>query len=185
MSNKEEIKKARYVSKYAQLRIVLKPAYTSELNGRVITHPGEDVRFENGYYETDKPEVIEALEKRSEFGGIFIRVPDDTDAQLHRTEWSKDLETRQKELEAKEKALAEREAKLDAKESGRTVSNKKEEEEDLEALTRDALEDLAQAEGVENPEDFPNKKTLIEAIKENRENQKENGSAEGQGTPAY
>lgn len=177
----EKPKSARYISKYAQLRIVLKPAYTSELHGRVVTHPGEDVRFENGYYETDKPEVIEALEKRPEFGGIFIKVPDDTDALAHRKEWTKDLETRQKELDEKEKQLAEREARISAQEGGRTT--KVEKEENLLDLTRDALDDLAQAEGIENPEDYPNKKELVEAIKQARENKK--GSAEGEGTPAY
>lgn len=139
-----------YVSKYAQLRIVLKPAYTSELNGRVITHPGEDIRFNEGVYMTSDPAIIEQLEKRPEFGSIFIKVPGDTNAQVHKDEWLKDLETRQKELEDKEADLAKREAKLKEAETGRTVSNKKEDEDDgLDGLKREALVEIAEQEGLE------------------------------------
>lgn len=149
MAENKEIKTARYVSRYAQLRLVLKPAYTSELHGRVVTHPGEDVRFEGGVYETKDPSIIEQLESRNEFGSIFIRVPDDTDSAVHKTEWLKDLETRKKELEDKEAELAKREAKLKEAETGRTVSNKKEDEDDLDGLKREELVKIAKEVGLE------------------------------------
>lgn len=182
MSN-EKAKTVRYISKYGQLRIVLKPTYTSELHGRIVTHAGEDVRFEDGVFSTDKAEVVEALEKRSEFGSIFIRVPDDTDALAHREEKYKDIETKQKELEEKEKELAIREARLNNDETGRTVSGVVNVNDGLEALTRDALNELAEEQGIEEPEKYLNKKLLIQAIRESKEDL--NKGEEGEGLGAY
>jgi len=156
-----ENKTERYVSKYSQLRIVLKPSYTSELNGRVLSHKGEDVQFEGGFYETDNASIIEQLEQRPEFGSIFIKVPSDTkDAVEHRNDMLKDLEDRQKDIEAREKALAEKEAKLSNQETGKV--------DELEDLKRTALNEIAEGLGIDKDVYRPGQSNdkVIKAIKE-------------------
>jgi len=173
----EEQKEVTYVSKYFSLRIVMKPSYNTEVGGRVVTHTGESVRFEEGVFKTDDPKLIEALEARPEFGSAFIRVPDDTEAVSHRDEMTKDLETRQKELDEREEDIKRREALIDeGGEAGRTASQG-EVSDDLANLRRPALVEIA--EGLEIDPSVWKPGTTNESIKEAiRAKRAENGEGE-------
>lgn len=169
MAEKKQ-KPVTYVSKYLALRIVLKSSYNNEVGGRVVTHPGQSVRFVEGAYITEDPAIIASLEARPEFGSIFIRVPDDTEAMAHREDWQKDLETRQKELDQKEKDLAEREARINATEEGGRSASAGEVSDDLVDLGRPALIEVAKSEGVDPSAWKPGttNDSLIEAIRAKR-----------------
>ena len=182
-------KSTGYVSKYGQLRIVLKPTYTTEQQGRIITHAGNSVQFENGYYETDNEVIVEALEARPEFGSVFIRVPDDTEAAALREERFANQDEREKELDRREADLAKREALLKSQEAGRTETTPYDH---LETLKRPALNKIA--EDLNLDEDLykvgKSNKDVIEAIREAQDEKGPNplmdeSREEGGGTPAY
>lgn len=112
--------KAKYVSKYLNLKLIRKPAYTKEIEGRVVTTPGESIQFDQGAYETEDADEIKFLEGHDNFGKIFIKV-DEEDLKKARGEKFKDLETKEAELKAKEEELAKKEKAL---EEGASVPKK-------------------------------------------------------------
>ena len=170
MADKKQ-KPVTYVSKYLALRLILKPSYNTETGGRVITHPGESVRFEEGAFITEDTAIIAALEARPEFGSIFIRVPDDTEAMAHREDWQKDLETRKEELDTREKELAEREARINENEEGGRSVSAGEVSDDLVDLGRPALIEVAKDLGIDSSTWKPGttNDSLIAAIRAKRE----------------
>lgn len=172
---------ARYISRYRELKIVRKASYTKEVDGRVVSLPGESIRFADGLYQTSDPAVIEFLEARPEFGDIFVRVPDNVDAMVHRSKHMKDLESKEQELAEREAAVAAREAKLNASEEG---SGAGQETDGLDELKKAELLEIATKEEVENVDDFrkPGVKNadIVSAIRAKREAGKAAGDA-----PAY
>jgi hypothetical protein len=159
---------ARFVARYRELKFVRKASYNKEVDGRVISIPGEAIRFSDGIYETSDPAVIEFLENREEFGKIFIRVPDNVDALVHKGSFLQDLESKELALKKKEQELSAREAKLNASEEG--AGPKKSDE--FKGLKKAELIAIAEKEGVEDTKSFakPGIKlaTIIEAILEKR-----------------
>lgn len=67
--------------RFRLLRVVLDPKAKKEVMGQLVTtsltnrfknHPhGVTVEFENGFYETDDAEVIEALKSHDDYGSMF------------------------------------------------------------------------------------------------------------------
>lgn len=111
---------ARYVSKFNSLRIVVKPAYTKEVDGRIVTVSGKDVRFVEGVFETTDADLIAFLSSPKQgLGNTYIKIDDNVESLVEkRAEWTKDLETREAELAAREKALKKKEAKISGSEEG-------------------------------------------------------------------
>lgn len=164
---------ARYISKYLELGIVRKASYYKEVDGRVVPVLGEKVKFHQGVFETSDPEIMAFLEARPEFGNIFIRVPDNVDAIVHRDEKFKDLDTREKELAEREAEIARKEALLNASEEGaRTPENAKdngaqgEAGDGLEDLNKAGLLEVAEKEGVEDWEAFKRPGVSLDSIRE-------------------
>jgi len=149
MSEEKKQKKVQYISKYLRLRIVLQPAYNTEVGGRVTTAPGKSVRFEDGFYETDDKGIIESLESRSDFGKVFIRVPEASNAKAELEDWQKDLEQREAEIKAREDAIAKGEVQVQPDEQGAAEGDATgPETDDLDELDRTALIKLAKKEKV-------------------------------------
>jgi hypothetical protein len=110
---KQEVKKAIYISRYRELRLVTKSAYSKEVDGRIVTYPGTAIQFRDGVFETEDPQEIKLLEGHKNFGNIFIKVEAGTkEAKQIRDEKYKDLEQRNKELAAKLAAAEEENKRL-------------------------------------------------------------------------
>lgn len=137
MSTENHNPVARYISRFLALRIVVKPTFTKEVEGRIVTVPGKAIRFEQGVFETSDKELIDFLESdKKAFGTTYIRVPDNIESALEeRKEMIKDLEEREADLKRREDALKKKEAKIGAKEEGSKVKvTKKETEKDDKAF---------------------------------------------------
>jgi len=158
-------KPARYISRFLALRIVYKPSYTKEVEGRIVTVPGKDIRFDQGVFETTDQELIDFLEADKSFGSTYIRVPDDVqDVVKDRGEWMKDLETKERELKEREAALAAREAKVNSNEEGAKAGD------GLRAnMPKADLLEIAKNEGVEGVDDTTKNADIIAAIRAKRE----------------
>jgi hypothetical protein len=156
---------ARYISRYLALRIVVKPAYTKEVDGRIVTVQGKDIRFDQGVFETTDQELIDFLEGDKSFGTTYIRVPDDVkDVVKDRGEWMKDLETKERELAEREAALKAREAKVNSSEEGAKAGD------GLRGnMPKTELLDIAKAEGVEGVSEETKNADIIAAIRAKRE----------------
>lgn len=110
---KQEAKKAIFISRYRELRLVVKSAYSNQVDGRIVTYPGKSIQFRDGVFETENPEEIKFLEGHKNFGNIFIRVEAGTkEAKQIRDEKYKDLEQKNKELAAKLAAAEEENKRL-------------------------------------------------------------------------
>lgn len=97
---------AKFISEYRKLRIVQESSYSKEVNGKVITVPGETIEFEDGVYMTEDEEEIEFLENRPEFGRIIQRA--DKDVEKAKEEMNKTLEDKkEEEQKAEEEAKKE------------------------------------------------------------------------------
>lgn len=164
---------ARYISRFLALRIVVKPAYTKEVDGRVVTVQGKDVRFTDGMFETTDPELIAFLEGDKSFGTTYIRIPDNVEEVVkERAEWMKDLETKERELKEREEAVKAREAKVNSSEEGSKAGD------GLRAnLPKVDLLKIAADEGVEGVSEETKNADLVAAIRAHRAKK-----AEGQGS---
>lgn len=109
-------KKARYISKGLNFKIVRKSAYTKEVDGKVVVVSGNSIQFKQGLYETDDPEEIKFLDNHGDCGGYFIKVKT-KDLANARSEKFKSLEEKEKELKAKEEELDKKEKSLAEEES--------------------------------------------------------------------
>lgn len=171
---------ARYISRFLALRIVVKPAYTKEVDGRVVTVQGKDIRFDQGVFETTDQELIDFLEGDKSFGTTYIRVPDNVaDAVKDRGEWMKDLETKERELAEREARLKEKEAKVNSSEEGSKAGDGLRPN-----MKKDDLLEIAKAEGVEGVSQDTKNPDIIEAIRAKRAEKKDDdsnksGGAEG------
>jgi hypothetical protein len=163
---------AIFISRYRALRIVVKPSYNKEVDGRIATVNGTSVQFESGEYRTTDPEIISYLESQKMFGDVYIRVPDNVkDIAGKKEEWMKTLEQREADLKVREDAIAKKEAKINGSEEGAKV--KTDGETPLEKMEYKDLVKIAKDKKV-----FKNgmkKVELIEAIKI------ADGSASGKG----
>lgn len=166
MENNEKTTTVRYVSRYLNLTIVRKASYTKEVDGRVVHIPGESIRFQEGTYETSDPSVVEFLDKRPEFGDIFIKVPSNIESLAHRGAMIESLEEREARIKAKEDELKAKELKLNATEEGGDIE--KVDPVSLDGLTKKELLEIAEKENVKGVKD---KKVddIKKAIKESRE----------------
>lgn len=171
---------ARYISRYLALRIVVKPAYTKEVDGRVVTVQGKDIRFDQGVFETTDQELIDFLEADKSFGTTYIRVPDNVeDVVKDRGEWMKDLETKERELAEREAALKAREAKVNSSEEGAKAGDGLRKN-----MAKADLLEIAKNEGVEGVSEETKNDDIIAAIRAKREEKGDtsdtsNGGAEG------
>lgn len=155
---------ARYISRFLALRIVVKPAYTKEVDGRVVTVQGKDIRFVEGVFETTDQELIDFLEADKSFGTTYIRVPDNVlNASAERAEWAKDLEARERDIAIREAALKEKESKVNASEEGGRVTD------GLDGLKKADLLDIASKEEVEGVNKDTKNADIITAIRAKRE----------------
>jgi len=162
MSEKNDHNPATYISRYRELRIVVKPSYNKEVDGRVVTVNGTDVRFEAGQYTTTDPEIISYLESQKMFGDIYIRVPDNVkDIAVEKSEWLKTLEEREADLKAREEAIAKKEAKINGNEEGKKIET---EGKPLDKMSFKELVELAKEKKVFN-EKMKSKAEVIEALK--------------------
>lgn len=163
---------ARYISRFLALRIVVKPAYTKEVDGRIVTVPGKDIRFNEGVFETEDQELIDFLEADKSFGTTYIRVPDNVlSPKTDRDEWMKDLETKERELAEREASLKAREAKVNASEEGAKAGDGLREN-----MKKEELLQIAMTEGVEGLTEETKNKDIIAAIRAKRE---EKGAGDG------
>jgi len=100
-----ETKKARYVSRFSALRLVMEPAWTEVVNGRAITHPGRSIQFVEGLYETSDKDEIEYLDAQEKENGAGTVVRANIEPAQAREELLKTLEDRNAELEAENERL--------------------------------------------------------------------------------
>lgn len=164
---------AQYISRYLRLRIVIKPSYNKEVDGRVIVMQGQSIQFEDGVFKTDDEALIQAIEARPEFGDIITKVPSNVEAMLHREKTLKSLEEREAEVKAREEAVAKAEAKVQASGEGAGVGSPSEaQEDDLTGMKKAELLEVAEKEAVEGWETFkkPGVKNAViaDAIREAR-----------------
>lgn len=165
MTNQAKTTTTRYFSKYRELKIVRNGTYTKEVDGRIVTVPGNSIRFANNVYETSDPEEIKFLESRPEFGETFIKVPVKVETGEFIKDQLEDLEQREARLKAKEDELTKKEAKLNANEEGGSATPEEAELEISIKNSREELDEYATGVGVENPEKLANKGEVLEAIK--------------------
>lgn len=162
---------ARYISRFLALRIVVKPTFTKEVDGRIVTVPGKDVRFVDGMFETEDQELIDFLEADKSFGTTYIRVPDDVeDVVKDRGEWMKDLETKERELAEREAALKAREERVNSNEEGAKAGDGLRNN-----MPKVDLLAIATEEGVEGVDDTTKNADIIEAIRAKRAEKAEAG----------
>ncbi len=107
----KKVKKAKYISQYAELKLINKSSYTKEVEGKVVVVEGSSIQFHNGLFETSDPREIEFLENNPNLGSVFIRVKDQ-DLQKAREEKFKPLTERQQEEKAEKEKLSEKEKTL-------------------------------------------------------------------------
>lgn len=158
-------KPARYISRFLNLRIVVRGTYTQAVEGRVVTTPGKSIQFEGGVFETTDKDEQAFIEARPEFGQIIIKAPENIENLAGaREEMMKDLETREKELKAREEALAAKEKELGVEETGKSDG-----ETVLEDMTKEQLLAVAEAEGVEGVDKKTKNEEIVAAIKAKRE----------------
>lgn len=137
-----ENKKATYISGSKNLSLGIKSAFYRDEKGQRTLVPGERVRFEEGVYETDSAELQAIMEKRPEFGTLFIRVPDG-ESEKQTKERMRPMEEKDKEI-AKLKAETERLQKLLSKEEGgRSGEDGKTTDVSLDGMKRDELVEIA------------------------------------------
>ena len=117
-------KVARFVARYAQLKLINKSTYTKEVEGRVVVVPGKSIQFRNGIYETADKDEISFLENHPNFGNVFFRLKGKDEADKAREEKFKTLEQREAELNAREETLKKREMIVKGQEEGSGASTK-------------------------------------------------------------
>jgi len=161
---------ARYISRFLALRIVVKAAYNKEVDGRIVTVQGKDIRFDQGVFETSDQELIAYLEESKSFGTTYIRVPDNVkDVTKDRGEWMKDLETKERELAEREAALKEREDKVNGSEEGAKAPVLDSSLPEVRVnMSKASLLEIAEEEGVEGLTSKSKNAEILEAINANR-----------------
>lgn len=95
----QETKKQIFISNYKELRLIVKPSYCKEVEGRIVTYQGKSIQFHDGIFETEDQDEIKFLEGHKNFGNTFVKAYTG-DARKERENKYKDLDTREKELKA-------------------------------------------------------------------------------------
>ena len=122
---KEKSPKAvRFISRYAELKLVNKATYTKEIEGRVVVQPGKAIQFRDGVYETSDKDEIAFLESHPNFGNTFFRLKAKEETEKAKEEKFKSLEQREAELNAREEELKKKEMALKGQEEGTGASAK-------------------------------------------------------------
>ena len=108
----------RYVARYRSLRLVMKPSYSKEVDGRSIPVSGTAIQFEDNQYSTSDPAEIEFLDSRPELKtGLIVRVEGIADSSAVLAEMNKTLEDKDAEIarlkKERDDALAKRGAAID------------------------------------------------------------------------
>lgn len=67
----------RFVSKYAELKLVMQPSESFVERGRTVVKDGKHIRFRNGTYETTDQKEIKWLKNHPNFGTDFFVVKSD------------------------------------------------------------------------------------------------------------
>ena len=165
-------KTVRYISKYLNLRIVVKPARYEIVDGVRNLVPGKDIRFVDGVYETSDPEEVKFLDEyveKNKSSNVVTRVK--VDAVAERADMLKTLEEREAELAERERKLAEREKRLERYEAGSG------DESPYEKMSKQELQDECKKRGLPTS---GNKTVLSQRLVEDDE-KKDGGEEE----PAY
>jgi len=111
---------ARYRSKYGELKIPIKRAYTKEVDGQVVVVGGEKVEFHDYIFQTEDPKIIKFLDEDTvcsemQKNGVFLKVDQEA------------LDTavgKQETLEEKEARLAKELAEIKKKKKAPTAREK-------------------------------------------------------------
>ena len=117
----KKTEQAVYISKYLELRLVMLPAYTKEVAGRIMPVNGTSIQFHEGVYRTSDPEEIEFLDGHPNNGNAFTKVEKrelDTPTSKLIAKKYQDLEQREAEIKAKEEELKRREMALTGQQEG-------------------------------------------------------------------
>lgn len=174
--------KERYFSRIASLRIVMTPAYTKEVGGRVVTYPGRTLQFTNNYFETDEKEVIDYLADNDMNDRIYWKLAIDENLDSVRKAKMEDLEAREARLKAKEDEIKEREARLNqgVKADPKEQMDTNERFNELMKLTREQLREELVARDLKVS--FNGKEEAVKRIIESEAVvEEENASSEGDG----
>ncbi len=124
-AKEEKAEKAvRFISRYAQLKIVNKSTYTKEVDGRVVVVPGKSIQFKDGIYETSDKDEIAFLDSHPNCGNTFFRLKAKEETDKAKEERFKTLEQREAELDAREADLKKREMASKGQEEGAGASAK-------------------------------------------------------------
>ena len=169
MNTTKDHNPARYISKYLALRIVVRPTFTKEVDGRIVTVPGKDIRFVDGAFETSDEELITFLEADRSFGTTYIRIPDNVENIVkERDEMLKDLETREKEILAREASLKAREDRVNSNEEGAKAGDGLRKN-----MPKAELLAIVKEEGVEGVDADAKNEAIIVALRAHRESKRE------------
>ena len=101
----------KYISKFLELRIVVKPAYSKEIDGRVVVTQGKSIQFHDGVYNTEDSEEITFLDNNKNLGNVFIKV--EGDIKKAKEKLSETLEERNDKITAKKKKKIKKEKALE------------------------------------------------------------------------
>ena len=116
----------KYISKYLELKIVQKPTYSKEIDGRIVVTPGKSIQFHDGMFETENPEDIKFLDNHPNFGNVFIKV-EGVDLIKAKKEFTETLEEKNAEKETKKEEKIKKGKALEEGSSLIENKNKKEE----------------------------------------------------------
>ena len=101
-----------YISRYNELRLVMKSSYNKEVGGRVVAVSGQAIQFHEGAFRTSDPTEIAFLDNHKNCGSVFTKI--------ERKDQNKAVDEviakRYEDLEAREKKVAAKEAEIERKE---------------------------------------------------------------------
>ena len=123
---------ARYLSPTKRnLIIVMKRAYTKEVDGEYFSDPGKNIEFKDGMYETTDKEEIEFLDnseicRKMRQNNVLLKADDIPG--LKEKLPAKTLEEKEAEIARLKKEVAVEKRKATLKEKGRAKKEKEEEE---------------------------------------------------------
>ena len=117
--------------------------HITSYDGKKELVPGHRVVFQQGFFETSEPELIDLLEKRADFGTAFVRVPENkTTEQMHAA--MKSSEEKDKEIARLKAELDTANKKLSDQEGGAETTGA----DDLEGMQRPKLIEVAEGLGL-------------------------------------
>lgn len=146
----------QFISKqFRNLTVVLKAAYTKEVEGRAFAVPGLRVTFQDFKFETSDEDIIALLKKDAGYGNQFIEVPKNV-AGIVANSQELSPERRRELKEAQEQIDAQQALKASHEEAGKGST--------LEDLSYNELVEQAKKEGIDT-KPLKSKKSVIEALR--------------------